>query len=359
VNIKKISIIGLGLIGGSIAKALKKSEYDFEISAFDKEQTLSAAISDKVIDNSLKSVEDVAGSDLVFICLPVDLSLYTLEKLAPLLAENVIVTDVCGVKNIVFERWKEIGGKALYIGGHPMTGKEKGGYHNSDPLLFENSVYILNKNAETAPGAKDFIEIIKALGSRITFLEPSVHDKVVAFVSHVPQIVSVSLVNSTINKDESINFLDFAAGGFRDMTRIASSDYSIWQPVIQFNKQEILSALDNLSNEISKMRSRIAAGNNISLAESFESARMHRDEIPKNSKGFLSALYDIYVFVQDKPGEIARIANSLLENSINVKDIELLKIREGTGGSFRLSFESEKDADNAKSVIRNAGFEVE
>lgn len=346
------------MIGGSIAKGLKKTDLAIEITAFDKDEVLLKAIEEKSIDRKIPSIKDALASDLIFVCLPVGLSLKYLKELAPLLRENQIISDVSGVKGVFHNEWEKIESKGIYFGGHPMTGKEKGGYDNSDPLLFENSVYILSNRYKDHLLMNDFIEIIKSLGARITLLDPFLHDKVVANVSHLPQLLSVALVNSAARKENGINFTDYAAGGFRDMTRIASSDFSIWEKVIQYNKDEILQAIQLMKDEIDLMQNFIADENIEKIAEAFESSRIKRDEIPKDTKGFINKLYDIFIYVTDQPGVISKISTALFKNDINIKDIELLKIREGTGGIFRLSIESEQDKHKAKEIIRNEGYEV-
>lgn len=357
-RIKKISIIGIGLIGGSIAKALKNSQLDCEITAFDKPEILDQAISENSIDLKSASVKESLKAEVVFLCLPVELSLQYLQGLAPLLSEDQIVTDVSGVKGVFEKTWSNLQSQGIYIGGHPMTGKEKGGYENSDPLLFENSVYILSDTEKENPLFEQFTEIIEALGARITLLNPFIHDKVVANVSHLPQLLSVSLVNNSVREESGINFSDFAAGGFRDMTRIAASDFSIWEKIIDYNRDQILSAIESLKRELTDMKKLIEESKLSELSEKFESSRKKRDEIPKDTKGFLHPLHDLFVFVRDEPGVISKISTALFNNRVNIKDIELLKIREGTGGTFRLSFESEEDAINAGKIIRKEGFEI-
>ena len=357
-QILDISIIGLGLIGGSIAKALKKSRADINISAFDRKEVLQSALNDKVIEKELKTIDEALNSDIVFLCLPVDLSLKIFKELAPRLKENTILTDVCGVKSVFHEEWEKIKCKGMYIGGHPMTGKEKGGYENSDHLLFENSIYILTGCEYSDNSLDEFFRLIKSLGARVTCVDSDLHDRIVANVSHLPQLLSVSLVNTSTKDNSQRNYTDFAAGGFRDMTRIASSDFGIWEPVIKSNKSEILSALSNLHAELDEIKKMVEFENYQGLAKKFEEARIKRDEIPIDTKGFLTPLYDIFVYVQDKPGVIMEISTALAQHNINIKDIELLKIREGSGGTFRLSFDSEHDADEAKLYLKSAGYET-
>lgn len=354
---KNISIIGLGLIGGSIAKSLKNSESDFFISAFDKPEVLDSAIEQKVIDKKLSSTEESKNSEVIFLCLPTDLSLEALIEISPLLNKNQIITDVCGVKGIFEKKWKNLKSHGIYIGGHPMTGKESSGFENSDQLLFENSVYIISELQKDSEKFNEFLKIIKLLGARIRFLDPFLHDKIIARVSHLPQILSVALVNS-ISDSEKINYLDFAAGGFRDMTRIASTGFEIWKPIFELNKDEIIKALEIMNLNLKDLGDSISSEDDKSLEELFNKARIKRDEIPKNTKGFLNPLFDIFVYVKDEPGVLSKLTSVLFENSINIKDMELLKIREGTGGTFRMSFQSKQDAEKAEELINHIGFKT-
>ena len=355
-NSINISIIGIGLIGGSIAKALENSGKDFVLSAFDKAHVLDLASEQKVIDKRLNGIEEAKNSNIIFLCLPTDLSLKALKELAPVINEDTIISDVCGVKGIFEREWSSIKSKGIYIGGHPMTGKESGGFENSDPLLFENSVYIISNSEKNEEKLKEFTEVIHLLGARIRFLDPFIHDKIIAQVSHLPQLLAVSLVNSVSKNDNGINYLDFAAGGFRDMTRIASGNFDIWEPVIKMNKDEILSALKLMNNSLGNLEDLLKNENIDALKEFFDKARAKRDEIPKNTKGFINPLYDLFVYVKDEPGVLSKLTTALYKNEINIKDMELLKIREGTGGTFRISFQSQKDADKAEKVITEIGF---
>lgn len=355
-ELKDISIIGLGLIGGSLAKAIKKSNLKLEIAAWDRPDVLKAALEDKSIDKTLHNVEEALSSELIFLCLPVNASLEVFKTLAPKLNEGTVITDVSGVKLIFKNIWKNLKSKGIYIGGHPMTGKEKGGYSNSDPLLFENSIYILTDCDFVKIKESGLQSILEAIGARVACLDSESHDRAVANVSHLPQLLSVSLVNSSLGSDNQRNFTNFAAGGFRDMTRIASSDFGIWEPVIRYNKEEILKSLESLGDELKLIKDLVYGENYKTLSEKFEEARVLRDEIPQNTKGFLNPLFDIFVYVKDEPGVISKISTTLAQENINIKDIELLKIREGSGGTFRLSFDSSEDAESAHELLRNVGY---
>jgi prephenate dehydrogenase len=197
---------------------------------------------------------------------------------------------------------------------------------------------------------------VRSTGARISLLDPYLHDKITARVSHLPQLLSVLLVNQASQKDDELSFLDYAAGGFRDMTRIALSDFNIWESIIKYNKDEILKSIEDFQNQISSIKKLINNENYKEINILFENARFARNEIPISTKGFIDQLFDITVFVKDQPGMISKISTILFENNINIKDIELLKIREGTGGNFKFYFESEMDAEKAKLLIEQVGF---
>jgi len=353
----KIAILGLGLIGGSLAKALKTIFPDIYISAFDFPEVTTQALSEKIIDEALPTSSAVENSDIVFLCLPTELSLNELENLAPVVSSGCIITDVCSVKEALQKKWDTLQSKGIYIGGHPMTGKEKGGYENSDPILFENAIYILTGTNAQEVSAQKLIDLLSGIGAKIKFLETSLHDTIVANVSHLPQLVAVALVNAVLNGYQA-GFKDFAAGGFRDLTRIASSDYLIWEQIIRKNRQPILAALAKFQHTIADLSTSIEKEDFASLQIAFEKAKEKRDEIPKNSKGFLNPLSDIFIFVKDEPGVLFKLAGILYQNNISIKDVEILKMREGTGGTMRLSFDTKEIAKKAKGLIEQVGFKT-
>ncbi|NCQ17974.1 MAG: prephenate dehydrogenase/arogenate dehydrogenase family protein, partial [Ignavibacteria bacterium] len=286
-----------------------------------------------------------------------ELSIQEIERLAPVVKSGSIITDVCSVKRVLEKKWDLLQSDGKYIGGHPMTGKEKGGFENSDPILFENAIYILTGKEAELPSSQTLIDLLTAIGAKIKFLDASLHDTIVANVSHLPQLVAVSLVNAALNGDQHA-FKDFAAGGFRDLTRIASSDFLIWEQIIRKNRIHILTALTKFQKTIADISTSIEKEDFSSLKLAFEKAKEKRDEIPKNSKGFLNPLSDIFIFVKDEPGVLFKMAEILFRNNISIKDVEILKMREGTGGTMRLSFDTKEIAKKAKGLIEQVGFKT-
>ena len=357
-NINNIAIIGLGLLGGSIAKAIKKSNAQIEVSAFDKNDIINKAIGEKVIDSKLTEIEDAVDYDLIILCLPTELSLKTFGKLIPLIKDNSIISDVCGVKGIFEKEWQKLKNQGVYIGGHPMTGKEVGGYENSDPLLFENAVYIISDKTKGNKKEIDFLNFVKLLGARAIYLDPFLHDDVVANVSHLPQLLSVALLSSIASKKNDINYLNFAAGGFKDLTRIASSDFKIWKSILELNQSEIVESINTFQSKLIEIKNMLEQGDFVSLRSLFENAKINRESIAANKKGFIHPLFDLFIFINDEPGILYKITKTLAVKNINIKDIELQKIRENVGGTFRLSFSSLKELKEAKALLNEAGFTI-
>ena len=201
-----------------------------------------------------------------------------------------------------------------------------------------------------------FVALVEATGARLLVLDAERHDRIAATISHLPQLLATILMNYTAGcNTNDVAFLRLAAGGFRDMTRIASSPFALWRHIRLANEGPILDALGGFAAALQRMRNRIIEEDLDALGAAFAEARRVRDTIPKDTKGFLHPLADIYVYAEDRPGVLAHITGTLFAAEINIKDIELLKIREGTGGAFRLSFSDEAAADAAVIVLENAG----
>lgn len=363
--IERVALIGLGLIGGSLGLAWKKSRPDLHITGFDAPEVLETAVRRGAIDKAYP--EDLATSvreaDVVILAVPITSILSLMRDVAPHLKPGAIVTDVGSVKAPIVRHAQEVLPQGItFIGGHPMAGAERGGIDNADPFLFESATYVLCPSHGNAPASlqsdhPDFVDLIRQTGARLLALEPERHDRIASVVSHLPQLLAVTLMNLAAEHNAADDaFLRLAAGGFRDMTRIASSPFDIWRDILIANEGYILDALGGFATALQKMRNRLIEEDLGSLRDRFDAARTLRDTIPKNTKGFLYPLADAYVYAEDRPGELLAITRTLVEAGINIKDIELLKIREGTGGAFRLSFSDEPAADAAVAALRAAGF---
>ena len=361
IQFKRITIIGIGLIGGSLALAIKNSFPAIRIIGVDKQQILKRALKRNAIDIAEHSIERaVRSADLVIIATPI----FAIAKILPIVARNIashtIVTDTGSVKRAIVEQAQKLFPNGNFIGGHPMAGSEFSGIDAAHPLLFQNAIYILtptsnNKQQVASELLQDFSS---SLDARIFTVDPATHDSIAAAVSHLPQLVAVALMN-TVGKrhPNSPAHLSLAAGGFRDMTRIASSKFEMWKDILSANQKEINKALRIFINQLEKIAAAIKS-NPSRLSAEFKSSRNLRLRIPPSMKGFISPLVDLSVFIEDKPGELAHLTSTLAEYKINIKDMELLKVREGRGGTFRLSFENHSVSKKAAHILQRAGFVV-
>lgn len=376
--IERIAILGTGLIGGSLGLAWMQRRPDVTVVGHDRPAVLDRAEARGAIDaKAADPVTAVEDADLVVLATPLAASLRLLDTIADALQPGAFVTDVASVKQPVLDQARDVLPDGVaFVGGHPMAGAEHGGIDHADALLFENAAYVLCLPDGAAPDDLEgplapVVDAVEATGARPMLLDAETHDRVAAVVSHLPQLLAVALVNTAADTpvsgsepasngaEPSSNLvLDLAAGGFRDMTRIASSPFSMWRDVLVGNEGAIHDAVSHFSRVLQGLRNRLLEDNLDALDDAFSSARETRQRIPREPKGFLTPLHDVLVRASDEPGTIHRMSGALVDAGINIRDIELQKFREGTGGTFRLGFDSESDASTAVDVLGAAGFEA-
>jgi prephenate dehydrogenase len=355
-----ITIYSVGLLGGSLGLALKNSGFTGKIVGLSSEKNIKAALKLGCIDEGYPYSElqnIITNTDLLFLCSPINTIIKAIDHLSEIrLPEGLIVTDVGSTKHQIITTAKNLPSHVNFIGGHPMAGSEKSGPDAADPYLFQNAIYVLspvNGNpSEWEHSFADFLE--NFLGCHTLFLPPDIHDKIAATVSHVPHLLAVALVCLAQKMESAIpGTLTLAAGGFRDMTRIASAPYDMWHDILFTNKTAVQDILDSYIDTLQQIKESLAGD---SLRSCFEQAGAIRAGIPSNSKGFLKKLSEVLVLAKDQPGFIAALSSVLAENGINIKDIEVLKVREGEGGTIRLAFENQDIARNAISLLIRNGF---
>jgi prephenate dehydrogenase len=352
---QRIAILGVGLIGGSLGLALKASGSDIVVCGCDEADVLKVALRRGAIDTLAATPEKaVADADIVVLATPLASALKVLPRIAPHLKVNAVVTDVGSVKQPIGQHAsRHLPEHVSFVGGHPMTGSEKRGIEHADALLFENAVYALCPQTSTAAGFEAVSTMVETVGARVLVLEAKAHDTAAARISHIPQLLAICLVNQMAGDAVSAQL---AAGGFRDMTRIASSSFSMWRDIIVANQGSILDELARFSASLERLRNRIAESDMDAVEARFQMASDLRSTVPASSKGFLKPLSDVFVYTSDQPGALLRITGTLSDQNADIKDIELLKIREGTGGTFRLGFSGDEAAENAVDILSRAGF---
>lgn len=358
----RIGVIGCGLIGGSIALSLSKSGYAVDVVDLSENEKLIRKQIPKAVFR--RSVAELSADepDVIFVCVPSEYVVSVIRELVPLSKRGTVITDVAGIKQPIMDAVRGIlkDDGVVFVGGHPMAGSEKSGVEAAEPFLFQNAVYVLSPMKDYAKESiQPLLRAIEHLGARILFMDALQHDRIAAATSHVPQLIAVELVNLLCELsagDDHFNTL--AAGGFRDMTRIASSKFTVWNDVIKSNRANIDAVLKAFIRRLENLDEALKDHDDASIAGEFEKARLARAGIRKEGKGFLHPLYDVYVVVEDKVGVLKEITSSLANVRVNIKDIELLKVREGSGGMFRLSFDSREIQDRASEILEQRGFQI-
>jgi prephenate dehydrogenase len=357
---KNIGIIGLGLIGGSVAKALKR--YDgYSIKAFNRSQaSLEAAVSDGVIDEgSTEDLSILSDCDIIFVCTPVKLIPSYVERLLPIIKRDCIITDVGSTKSNIYNEMLKFGDKINYIGGHPMAGSEQTSYKAAKPFLLENAYYVLTPSPTVSEDKiSELNELVLLTGAVPIVIKPDKHDYTVAAISHVPHVIAASLVNTVKALDDENRLMHaLAAGGFKDITRIASSSPEVWSSICLDNKQSILSVIDSFKAELDRFAQAIK-NEDCELSDLFQSARDYRNSFNEKKATSYTTSYELWVDVAERPGIIAQVATALSLNDINIKSIGVINNREYADGILQIVLESKDAKDKCRNLLKEMNYTV-
>ena len=359
----RISIIGLGLIGGSLAKTIRRKHENAMIKVCDpNEDILKKAKSEGVADEILSRIDHrLIESDYLFLCAPVSVNAALIEDLKKLYTpeDNCLISDCGSMKANICEAVNKNGMGKHFIGGHPMAGLEKGGYDNSDAYLFENVYYIISPEKDVDTAVKDrFRNFLTGLDMIPIELSPSDHDRALSYISHLPHIISASLVNLVSKNDKDSVLSLIAAGGFKDITRISSSSADMWTLVSMGNKEKILPALDEYIDELKNIRNFITSDNSSKIHDFFENAKEYRDDIPNKKTGALPISYMLLCDIIDEEGEIATIATRLSTHHINIKNIGIVHNRENEQGVLSIEFYDDNALNEASKLLKKYKYTV-
>ena len=281
-SFQHISIVGLGLMGGSWGLALKQRGFPGCRVGCDRPDVLNHALAAGAVDEGSADLPTaVRDADLIILATPVGVILDLLPQLKEAVLPRALVTDVGSTKRLICQRAREVlGEEPLFLGGHPLAGKERSGLENADAALLENARYVLTPLSPdhlADERVKAFSSLLEALGARPFVMEASTHDRAVAFLSHLPQLVS-SGVASMIAEQSAEDFLplELAASGFRDVTRLAESPYSLWRDICLTNIENIQSALEALIDKLETMKLHLS---DRELERDFKQARKLRERL--------------------------------------------------------------------------------
>ena len=354
--------IGLGLIGGSIAKALKEKRSDVQIIAYDeKKESLKLALEEGIVDLAAEKIDDTFSyCDYLFLCAPVQKNAENLPAVRKILSPDCILTDVGSVKSDIHRHVAAEGLNAQFIGGHPMTGSERTGYINSKSLLLENAYYILTPTKDV-PEEKiaAFKDLVACMGAIPLLLDCKEHDYATAAVSHLPHVAAACLVNLVEESDTPEGILkQIAAGGFKDITRIASSSASVWQQICLTNTENIVMLLEQYIHSLTQVKDFLCCKRSEKIYDFFEDARKYRDSFNAPAAGAIFASYEMTVDIKDEPGALAAIATLLALRQISIKNMSILHNREIRDGVLKIELCSEEDCEKAKNILTEKGYGV-
>ncbi|WP_163969649.1 prephenate dehydrogenase [Oceanobacillus halotolerans] len=351
-----VLIVGLGLIGGSLALAIKNKHPEAQIYGYDKRKSeAETAKSLQIIDEKVTSFRKSAElADVIILAIPVLQMKRVMRQLAGFdLKENVIITDTGSTKNGIMELAEELWQEVTFIGGHPMAGSHKTGVESAKAYLFENAYYILTPTNHASDRVDELKQWLQGVNAHFLVLDTAEHDYVTGVVSHFPHIMAAGLVNQASKYAENhplVNVL--AAGGFRDITRIASASPEMWKDIMKQNQANLLEIVDDFVEEILDFKQVLEKGNDQAISEFFADAKEYRDSLPVRSKGAIPSYYDLYVDVMDVPGAIAGITTLLAEHGISLTNLHIIENREGLLGVMRISFQKDEDRTKAQDLLR-------
>lgn len=354
--------IGLGLIGGSIAKAIRNTIPDAHLIAYDINTTsLDLALEEKVIDQVCTAIDASYNCcDYIFLCAPVSHNDENLLLLKQYLSANTVLTDVGSVKTGIHKHIEALGLKDQFIGGHPMAGSERFGYQNSQASLLEKAYYILTPSdtvaQEKISAYQTLVGSIGAIPLTLTYEE---HDYVTAAISHLPHVIAASLVNLVKNADSKEGVMKMiAAGGFKDITRIASSSPTMWQQICLTNTENISKLLQDYINDLHKIATCIDEHRADDIYDFFDTARSYRESFTNTSSGPIKAEHVLTVDIADKPGSIATIATLLAEHNVSIKNIGINHNRELAEGALRIEFYDKAALKAAIGILHENDYSI-
>lgn len=357
-----VGFIGFGLIGGSIAKALRKAHPECRIMAYSRsKEPLEAAKQDGVIDIICTKEDPFFGAcDYIFMCAPVESNIAYLDFLKENMRPNCILTDVGSVKTPIHDAISAKGMDACFIGGHPMAGSEKTGYANASDLLLENSYYILTPG-EGVPEERltAFTELVKSIGGIPLTMTAHDHDYTTAVISHLPHVIAATLVNAVKKLDDPEQHMKMiAAGGFKDITRIASSSPEMWQSICQENSANIVEVIDDYIEMLQEAKAKVMEPDGTGVYDMFEESRDYRNSFGDLSAGPIKKKFAFTCDLYDEPGGIATITIMLGMRGLSIKNIGIIHNRSFAEGALEIEFYTEDAMQQAIELLRGRNYTI-
>ena len=361
---KTAAFIGFGLIGGSIAKGLKKKDPTMRIMAYARNKSNLEVAQEEGIVNVVLDAPDserLSEADIVFLCAPVETNISYMENIGKLLKDGAVLTDVGSTKTAVCNKALELGLEDKFIGGHPMAGSEQTGYKAATDYLFSNAYYIITPISDRNPRLVDSLrEVATSLGAIPIIVPAERHDRAVAAVSHLPHIIASSLVNIVKDSDDESHLMKtIAAGGFRDITRIASSSPEMWEQICDTNSVPLVTLLDSYIESLQDISTSLKKEvSDQKILHMFESSRAYRNSIDSKNKGALTPDYSFSVDIADEVGAISTISVILASKGISIKNIGINNARDHGEGALRISFYEEEAKEKGLTTLKRYMYDI-
>lgn len=349
---KTIVMVGLGLIGGSLSLALRRDTSCFVIGYDRDAHTVRTARRLDVIDEMAYSLaKSVKEADYVIFATPVNTTKELLVQATKWeLKDSAVLVDTGSTKKEIVQLANELG--LPFIGGHPMAGSHKSGITAARAHLFENAYFVLcASNHVTNQQLNAFQELLGPTKAKVIEVSAEEHDQMTAVVSHFPHLIAASLVHQLEASSSGDLTKQLAAGGFRDTTRIASSNPIMWRDITLQNKDQLLNQLQLWMTEMERMHQILVESNPETIESYFRLAKDQRDALPIHSQGALYSTFDLYIDVPDYPGVISEVTGLLANHAISILNIRIIETREDLFGVLVISFQSDDDRKRAINCI--------
>ena len=352
-----IGFIGLGLIGGSIAKTIRRVHPAASSMVLIQMRKPADLLWRKAYFTTFspRLIRNFPIAIFLFLCAPVSVNIMYLQKLKDIVSPQCLITDVGSVKEPVQKAVEKLGMEEQFIGGHPMVGSEKTGYANANDRLLENAYYFLTPSEHTLFHlSARFSSFIQGLGALAVTLKPEQHDYITASISHVPHIIAAELVHLVRRADHHNGMLkQLAAGGFKDITRIASSSPVMWEQICLNNAGNIKALLTDMVQDLQQVIAKLEERNGQYVNDYFQSASDYRNSVPDHAVGLFDKIHKLYIDIPDEPGTLATAASQLAFNHISIKNIGIVHNREFEEGVLEIILYDEESCAKAAQVLKN------
>lgn len=303
----------------------------------------------------MSGIEMSSQMDVILLAVPVQVSLEYLKLLATLpLKPTVLVSDTGSTKATIMNLAKTL--PFDFIGGHPMAGSHKSGVIAGNPDLFEEAYYILTNEGQR-DRTEDLIDILQPTRAKFVLLDAKSHDEIIGILSHLPHIMAAGLVQvSDTLEQKHPRASQLAAGGFRDITRIASSDPIIWTDILMTNQEIMLRLIEDWQVFMEKLKKELTEKNQQAIQQFFMQAKRIRDQLPRKKQGAIPAFYDLYVDIPDISGAVAKVTTVLSKANISIINLNIQETREDIFGVLVLSFKNQVDLLKGQRLIEAENF---